>query len=301
MAAIALLAWSCGPATPYRPPGFTPEELEWERYHDAQREGRLDEAADGFAAMCDREDPYPRACYDRARVLEEAGRLEEAVEAAARFVRDHPRNGLAPSAATRIARIHRDLETPKEGIARLEELAADLEGTDVWDSVVYEVARMFREDGDADGELAALDRIRKKGRWGSQLWDNSIWRMIEILDERGEAERRARLLEEMVGAREESHLIASYESPHFGPAMLELGKHHFERGDLEKARAIFMDLARWKTSRLRDDGRVWVAKVDLRMGEVRRACRNLRKVLDRMPGANTRKEAAALFESSGCR
>lgn len=297
----AIVASGCGPGAPYRAPGFTPQEAEWEGYHDAQREGRLEEAATGFESMCLREDPYPRACYDHSRALEDAGRLEEAVESATRFIIEHPGSALAPSAATRIARIHEDLGRPDEGVEVLEKIASEVKGKDAWDSVIYEIAGIHRGAGAVDLELAALDRIRKKGRWGSQLWDNSIWRMIRILDEQGDRKRREALLVEMIAAREESHLIASYESPHNGDAMLELGRLYLDDGRLAEARGMFMDLASWKTSRLRDDGYLWAARVDLREGKVGKACKKLAKIVDKMPAANTRREATELFRSSGCR
>jgi tetratricopeptide (TPR) repeat protein len=296
--AFALLA-ACGPASKYAPPVMTPQEVEWERYRALEEAGDIDRAAAGYRRMCVADPAYVRACYDLSRALDEAGRKDEAIAEARAFIAGHPGHGLAPSAAERVARAYGDLGRPDDGVADLEALAAAVRGTDVWDSIVWEVARIHRGRGDIDREAEALDRVRREGRWGSQLWDNAIWRLIEISALQGRRDDEKRLLAELIGTMEESHLIASYNSPYHGKAILRLGRICFEDGELDRARGLFMDLAAWDTSRLKDDGYLWAAKVDLRRGETGRACRLLRKILG-MPAASSRREARDLAGAAGC-
>ena len=297
---IGLFVAGCGSGTRYTPPGFTPQELDWERYHDAEKAGRLDEAAEGYESMCLADPPYRRACYDHARVLDKAGKKLLCAQSAARFVSRFPGDALAPTGVKLAGRCYLDMDRADDGIAALEELAADVKDKDAWDSVVYRIAKLHRSRKDTDSEERALEKIEKKGRWESQLWDNSIWRLIEISGERGDIETERRRLEKFLDSRERSYLIASYNFSHHDDALLRLGEIYFQENQLEEARALFMELANWKTSRMRDDGYLWAARVRLRQGKNGKACRLLAKIVEKMPAANTRKEAIELAGTAGC-
>ncbi len=295
-----LLIAGCGSGTRYTPPGFTPQELEWEGYHEEEKAGRLDEAADGYESMCLADPPYRRACYDHARVLDKAGEKLLCAQSAASFVSRFPGDALAPTGVKLAGRCYLDMERAQDGIAALEELAADVKGKDAWDSVVYRIAKLHRSAQDTESEEHALEKIVNKGRWESQLWDNSIWRLIEISGERGDIETERRRLKKFLDSRERSYLIASYNFRHHDDALLRLGKIYFQENQLEKARALFMELAKWKTSRMRDDGYLWAAKTRLRQGKQGKACRLLARIIEKMPAANTMKEAIELARTSGC-
>ncbi len=297
---IGLFVAGCGSGTRYTPPGFTPQELEWERYHDAEKAGRLDEAADGYESMCLANPPYRRACYDHARVLDKAGKKLLCAQSAARFVSRFPGDALAPTGVKLVGRCYLDIDRADDGIAALEELADDVKGKDAWDSVVYRIAKLHRSRKDTGSEERALEKIVNKGRWESQLWDNSIWRLIEISRERGDIEAERRRLKKLLDSRERSYLIASYNFSHHDDALLRLGEINFQENQLEEARALFMELANWKTSRMRDDGYLWAARVRLRQGKNGKACRLLAKIVEKMPAANTRKEAIELAGTAGC-
>ena len=260
----------------------------------------MDEAAGGYESMCLANPPYRRACYDHARVLDKAGKKLLSAQSAARFISRFPGDALAPTGVKLAGRCYLDMDRADDGIAALEELAADVKGKDAWDSVVYQIAKLHRSRNDIDSEERALEKIVGKGRWGGQLWDNSIWRLIEISGERGDVKGEKRRLKKLLDSREKSYLIASYYFSHHDDALLRLGKIYFQENQLEKARALFMELANWKTSRMRDDGYLWAARVRLSQGKNEKACRLLARIVEKMPAANTRKEAIELAAKAGC-
>ena len=279
---------------------LTPQEAAWDAHHEAEREGRIDEAISGYRAQCDGEPVYVRACYDLARALFEAGRTTEAREAAERFIAENPSDALAPAAAAHLARSFSDEGEADVGIAALEALLAKISGEDVWDTVQYEIAGLHRIREDAAGESAALERIVKKGRWGSQLWDDSLWRLIEISREQGERDREKGFLARFVDSREESRLIGSYNSKYHDDALLRLGTMELEDGRLDRAYELFMQLAHWKTSRMRDDGYYWAAVVRVRQGKNGAACELMRELSEEMPESSSDDEAAELMRKVGC-
>jgi len=293
-------AVGCGPAGEYVPPGFSPTEAAWEQVHAEERAGSLGAAAEGYRALCEAEPEFVRACYDRARVLFDAGRTDEARAEALRFAIDHHESALAPVVVKRLSASYADAGEAETGVAALEDLASRTEGTDVWDSAIFEVARLHRSRGDAENESRALAKVVDLGRWGGQLWPDAIWRLTELASDRGDHAEEERLLEKLIAAREESRLIASYDTKFHGDAYLRLGKLLLDEGKLDPAYATFMKLAAWETSRKRDDGYYWAAVVRLRQGRAADACALLRVLLVKMPWSNSVDDAADLMREARC-
>jgi tetratricopeptide (TPR) repeat protein len=301
MSVLGLIAIAgCGPASEYVPAGFTPAEAEWEKHHAEERAGDLGAAAEGYRAQCEADPAFPRACYDRARILFDMGRTAQAREDAVRFAVAHPENALAPVAVKRLSASYAAAGEAGAGVAALEELAARTKGTDVWDSAMFEVARLHRTSGDAEGEARSLEKVVGQGRWGTQLWPDAVWRLVEIASARGDREEEVRLLEKLVAAREESRLIASYDTKFHDEAYLRLGRILLDQGKLEPAYATFMKLAAWESSRMRDDGYYWAAVVRMRQGRVADACALLHVVCDDLPWSSSLDEAVGLMREARC-
>jgi tetratricopeptide (TPR) repeat protein len=143
----------CGPNKPY--PEYRPSalELEWDEYHRAELDGRTEEAEVGYNGMCSNDPPYPRACYDLSRMLFDVGRKEEARRASAVFIERFPDDGLAPSAAKRLARSYVEQQQWQEGISQLETLVVSCKDTDVHDSLLYQIAKMYSQSGNLEKDL----------------------------------------------------------------------------------------------------------------------------------------------------
>lgn len=303
VATTTLFIGGCGGgyvSSPYQPHVPTAEEAEWDRYHAAEEEGSADEALAGYDEMCRRRPPYPRACYDLSRLLFELERFAEAREASTSFIVEYPEHALAPTAAKRLGRHYAEAGRIAEGVAALTDLARTVDGTDAEDSVRYEIARLHRAAGDLAAEAAALQPIVAMDRWDSQLWNDAIWRLIEVRSEQGDRAAEERLLEELLDTRESSYLIGSYTTGYHDDAMLRLGRLRLDDGRLDEAYDIFIELSRWDTSRERDDGLLWAARARLAQGRERDACKLLGRLLEKMPDASCHRDAKRLFATSGC-
>jgi tetratricopeptide (TPR) repeat protein len=300
VASTTFAASACGPASAYVPPGFSPAEAAWEVHHDEERAGKLDAAAKGYGALCEAKPDFIRACYDRTRVLFDAGRTAEARAEAVEFVIAHRDDALAPVAVKRLSASFAGAGDAEAGIAALEVLASRTRGADVWDSVEFEIARLNRARRDGDAEARSLGKIVDLGRWGGQLWPDAIWRLIELASERGDRAEEERLLERLIAAREESRLIASYDTKFQSDAYVRLGKLLLDEGKLDPAYTTFMKLAGWETSRKRDDGYYWAAVVRMRQGRVADACALLRVVFTKMPWSNSYDDSAELMREAKC-
>lgn len=283
-----------------RPSPLSPVEVAWERAHALEKDGNLEAAASAFAALCDGRDRYIRACYDRCRVLFELPDEASALQCASGFVNAHPNHGLAPAMARTIGRTWKLDARYEEGAHAMGVIAASVAGKDVWDSIVYEQARLYRYAGRRDSEEATLMKIVDHGRWGSQLWDNAIWRVIAIANEKQNMEREEELLLQMLAAKENSRWIASYNSPYYDDALFRLGEIYISRNELERAFSVFKRLSGYDTSRLRDDAILQCAQIRKRMANMEAACDELRMLTEKMPDSSSARDAKKLFEDWKC-
>jgi tetratricopeptide (TPR) repeat protein len=279
---------------------LSPTEVYWERAHALEKDGNLEAAASAFAALCNGRDMYIRACYDRCRVLLELPDEASAIQCANGFVTAHPNHGLAPAMARTIGRTWKLGARYEEGAHAMGVIAAAVADKDVWDSIVYEQARLYRYAGKRDSEEVALMKIVDRGRWGSQLWDNAIWRVIAIAREKQNMRREEELLLQMLAAREESRLIASYNSPYYDDALFRLGEIHISQNELEQALSVFKRLSGYGTSRLRDDAILQCAQIRKQMGNMGAACDELRMLAEKMPHSSSARDAIKLFEVWKC-
>ncbi len=291
----------CGPKhyPKYTP---SPDEIEWNAHHTAEREERFEEARAGYQEMCSREPAYIRACYDIARLDFDRGETAEGRRSAVDFIRRFPDDGLAPVAAKRIARSHIKSGELKTGIEVLEELRVAVSQSDVHDTVLYHLSILQGRAGRVDDEARTLeDLLRIYGRWDSQLWDDAIWRLIEIKRGQGDAKAEARLLERLLETRESSWVVGSYTSPYHDDALLRSGQLALERGDKKKAEKLFLELGDIETSRLRDESLISAAELFLERGQSKRACRLLGKIVREMPAASSVRRAKTLAAKANCR
>jgi len=302
-AMTTLIFCGCGggyQSKPYQPSTPSAEEVEWDRYHAAEKAGRADEALAGYEGMCQHEPTYPRACYDVSRLLFELERYTEAVDATIGFVTRFPDNPLVQPAVKRLGRYFADNSQVDHGTTTFEQLALAVKDSDAEDSVIYEIARLYRGAGRLDDEARELERIVAMGRWNSQLWNDSLWRLAELRAEQGDAAAEERLLEKLIDSDESSNLIGSYTTGLHDDAMLRLGELRLEQGRVDEAYDTFIELSRLQTSRGRDDGLLGAARVRIAQGRTADACKLLGKLLDKMPDASCHRDAQRLYDMTGC-
>jgi tetratricopeptide (TPR) repeat protein len=285
-----------GPA-PYAP---TPEETEWERCRAFEKQADFDKADACLSEMCGENPPYVRACYDRSRMLFEIDRGDSAREAAAEFIESFPDDALAPTAVKRLGRSYADKEEWEQGFSMFEKLEKSTKGTEVCDSVLYTYAELLGKAGRVAEEAKVLERlVRSHGRWNSQLWDDAMWRLINIYRKREDFQAETSALRRFLKTRKKSYLIGSYNSSYYDDALLRMGYIALEKKDYEEACELFNELGGSETSRLRDEGRIGAAEVEIELGNRLEACGLLKKVIE-MSAASSRRRAEKLSKSLGC-
>lgn len=136
-------------------------------------------------------------------------------------------------------------------------------------------------------------------RWESQLWDDAMWRLIQIYKASGNALEEEQHIEALLATRESSWAIGSYNSPFHDDALLRLGYIYFERGSHDRAKACFEELAAQETSRLSDDALLGLARVERAGGRKEAACRLLQRIAS-MTAASERRRAADMRAAMGC-
>jgi tetratricopeptide (TPR) repeat protein len=297
---LAFVAMDCGGHRRRADHVHDDEEAKWDIHHEAERAGRIEEALAGYWAMCQRTPAFVRACFDYARLTFEVEPIREARKITRKTILRFPNDALCQSAVKRLRRSYRD--ELDAGIRELGRLAKETEGKGVHDTVLFEVARLARSADDPERESGTLLKlVSRYDRWESQLWDDAVWRLIEIYRDTKERSAEKKWLRKLLDAREKSALIGSYNSPYHDDALLRLGEIQMAENRQEEALATFMELGRDKKSRLRDEGLLGAARVREALGDTAEACRLLRKIIVELDATGSgRRKAEALARRIPC-
>lgn len=299
---FAVVLWGAAGCRAARDARRVPPEVvaEWDVHHDAERDGDTDEAIEGYRAMCDRTPPYPRACFDYARMQFEVAPTDVARKITERTIERYPGEALAQSAVKRLRRSYGD--DVESGMTALGRLAKTIAGTEIHDTVLFEMSRLARSAGDTVREAETLRRLMAgHNRWDSQLWDNAAWRLVAIYQESGDVDEERKMLKALIRTKEPSALLGSYTSPYYDDALLRLGEIQLSQGAHQQAYDTFMTLAASETSSLRESGRLGAARVRRAQGNTRAACQILSDLLKLSDmNRHTRRDAEALSREIGC-
>ena len=297
---ILVSCWAPERVSTYKPPEPTVVEKEWEKAHQLERSGDVNGAIEKYGVLCRGAASYARACYDECRAMLDVAVDERSRACAASFVIQNPNSGLAPAMVRAVSNSYHFDSEQLAGADWLAQLALKVKKTDVWDSVHFERAKLFRSLEMLNEEEAALMEVVSLGRWGSQLWDNAIWRAIAIQRINKNDQKEEQLLLQMLSKKEDSRLIASYNSPYYDDALFRLGELHLERTETQKAYDVFQRLSTWETSRLRDDAMLQCAMIKKVQGDVTAACLHLKLLLERMPESGSVRKAKKMIKDWRC-
>ena len=299
--AIVIYSAGCGPAhspLPYIP---TKGETALDNAYQLEKEGKLAEACKIYKSWCQKGGIDGRTgCYYRTRILYKMDNIDKARKISVLFILKFHDSALALPAVKRFARSFEESNQFKQGTEILTELAKKLKGTDLWDSILYEKAKLYKKMGKTAEETQTLSFIVQKGRWGSQLWDNALWRQIEIAQEANDLATEEQYIKKMLEAKESSRLIASYNSPYFDDALFALGHLYIKQKRYNDAFKAFTRLSTWKTSTLKDDGLLWSAKVMYLQNQYKKACKILFKLKKKMADSSSFKKACNLLKEWRC-
>ncbi len=294
-----LFVVSCRPHAPNVPDPRSPEEKAWDAAHDLENAHRPLEARAAYQRMCARKPPVVRACFDYARLMFETASPKEARAVAIWTISHFPDEGLAVSMVKQLARSYADNGEIPPGIRDLSSLEEALRTNAIDDSLLYEIARLYREGKDATLETRTLEVIVSRfDRWSSQVWDDALWRLAAIAREEDRTRDEIQWLERLLSEKESSRLLGSYNSPYHDDTMLRLGEIYLAEKRYDDAYRMFIELSEFKTSRMTDDGLFSAAKVEIERGNLKNACRLLLNAV--REDGSVKREAAALRVSIRC-
>jgi tetratricopeptide (TPR) repeat protein len=282
--------------------GPSAPERSWEAAHALEREGKLEEANLVYRSLCQGVPPYVRGCHDEAMVLFDAGQLDAARSAATKVIEAFPDDAGIRSLVRALSRSFEEQGEVAAGAAQLEKLAEAVTGTEACDTVRWELALLWKRAGQADAETATLEELvaKTKDRWSSQVWDDAVWRLAELMRLKGDVASQERWLRILLDARRKSRLIGSYASPYDDKALWALAQLRWARGDALKALEALEELRGMESSRLRDDAAVLAAGWLHELGLAAQACEVLFEVIEGMPEASERRTALELADQWHC-
>lgn len=285
---FVLMTSSCGGK------GATPFRARFAEAQRAESAGRYGDAArtyDDAAKAADRDRDRSHAQYVAALMFLRSENVKEALarlDAVAASPGEHAAEAAYRAASARIdhgdeARGWKEMESilqrfPQAGAAHLalkrlieqrnekDERAAlewlrALADSPVGKSELGEIVayRIAEELAKLKDWAAAHDAyVSVAARWPyprGALWDDSLYKASEMDEKLGRPAHGIADLERMVGERETTTILGSYQRPRMSPALMRIGVLYRDGlGDRARARAAFHDLyTRFTTSTLRDD------------------------------------------------
>ncbi|MBN2802187.1 MAG: tetratricopeptide repeat protein [Deltaproteobacteria bacterium] len=271
----------------------------WNGAFQIEKNGDTQKSAEEYKKLC-YENKYPRGCYDYTRVLFKLNQNDKAVEESIKFVGSYPDETLVQPAVKRLTRFFTATEKYDQAIEVLNKLEKLTFNKEAYSSVIYQKANVYKQQNSYDNEKRELYKIIALDRWGSTLWDNSMWRLINIENELQNSLKEIELIKQFLSAIESSKLIGSYNSSYFDNALLRLGNIYLENDKLDDAYKSFMELSSWSSSSLADDALLEAAKIEKLQNKLDKSCNTLEEIITRYSKTVIEKKAKQLFIEWNC-
>jgi TolA-binding protein len=227
-----------------------------------------------------------KALYKLGWSLEEAGRMEQALEAYRSLVKDHPKSELAPDAAFRAGRMLQELGRHDEAAQHFGAMA---------------------RDGAGAGELAGpvrfgeAESLKALGRWAAarEAYRAALGAGFEpaYLARYGEGVCAMELGAERDAREALAQVIAQTDTETGAMAQFALGELEWRRGEFEGAAVAFLkvsilyDYPQWKRRGLLRAGRAFG-----KAGQGERAARYLAQLVEQYPGSEEAGRAKEMLD-----
>ncbi len=246
----------------------------------ARAQALLDELARGEAGA-----RRARARFDAAYLSIENGDSEEGFRRLEAALLAHPNSGPALRALKTLLDHARETGGDAAEQRLLTELSPKLQSTEVHQLLLYSRAKLVQRTQPADAAISAYSTVIDSYPYPHGLyWDDAILIRAQLLVERGRAKEAVASLREMLGHREASDFLGSYER-HYGQAHYLLARiTHEQLHDPASARNEFRRVARnYQTSLVRDDA-LWQAMLcSKQLGEPTEVCNDARRLVHEFP------------------
>lgn len=207
----------------------------------------------------------------------------------------------AEDALRALIRLYRqNLDEPRL-IKRLIALSARSERRGIADNLLYRAAEIYRRRGEDDEALKLYDRLIA-GYRRSGLRDDCIWAAGQLLEKRGDFSGALRRYRKLLVERKDAYMVGSYNSVYLDDAQLRVALI-----ELQKLKSQARAIEAFETLRddfphsiLRDDAHFWLATIHLAAGKRKRACKELKTLLERYPDGNHARRARMKLGAIGC-
>lgn len=243
-----------------------------------------------------------RCLYYAGRMAFEDGDLDTGLERMRRVMGEYHYKGLAPQAVRRSVQNLKENRGVEAAIEFLRVEDQRLTGTDVGDAILYHWARLEEERGDWQKALERYERLGELYTYPhSSLYDDAMYEAGQLALDHGEPKRALGYLEALVTWREDSIPTGTYYTAWTDDSQLLVGKIHLEHlNDPRAAAKAFEVLSTFPDSTLADDGLWWAAKAYFDLGNTRKACTSLRRLLEEFEYSNKQRQARERFRKAGC-
>jgi hypothetical protein len=236
-----------------------------------------------------------------AELLESRGHGEEALRVSVETMRTFPAEVAAEDSLRRVVRLYTQRRQDGPLLYLLRDLYAALEETALADNLLYAAAEIYARNGREREALGLYDQLATRYA-RSPLRDDALWRAAQLLERRRAWIEALRRYARLLATRRDALILGSYNSIYLDDAQLRIGLIKLDQlGDTRGAIAAFEELRDdFPSSLLRDDAQWWIAQIHLRAGDLRAACRDLRRLLRDFPDGNQAHRARPLA-SMTCR
>lgn len=250
-----------------------------------RRAGRHQEARrllDRIRKESPRHSRAAKAAYDLADIDIETGKQKAGFRQLRAFLHDYPDSGLASGALRRVLIDVEDDGGDEAVLQYLDEQIPKLEKTELGEHLHYAYARRLEAMGRKHDALQRYLFIADNYPYPQgALWDDALWNASLLEEELGRPRRAITHLERLLGEREPSAFMGSYERPRYSQSRFRIAELYRDKlRDQKRARTMFRTVwTKHPTSLLRDDAAWEEARLAHAAGDNRDACRALRNLI----------------------
>ncbi|MBI5480010.1 MAG: tetratricopeptide repeat protein [Deltaproteobacteria bacterium] len=272
-----------------------------------ERMGRTEEAIQAYEAVprLDAHGRTPaRGLYRAAELAARQGDLQRALRDAWRAIHEYPNTVPAEDAVRLLVVRMRQAGRARELAEQLGRAAARVKGADVADNLLLAQGDLLERDlDDPAGAIRIWDHLVALYP-RSSLYDDAMWRAGQTARRLGDFHGAIERLRVITNQRRIAFFTGSYISEWLDDALLLIGRIY--RDDLKDpghALHAFADLRdNFKTSVLRDDAQLEIARTHVGTGDLARACAALGRLRQDFPRSKHNRFAGAeLRARAGCR
>jgi tetratricopeptide (TPR) repeat protein len=241
-----------------------------------------------------------RARFDHASSLIRSGKEVDGFAELRRAVLQFPDSGLAPKATRQLLERERERSGAQAALVLLAELERSTGESDLNQVLLYERAKLTEEAAGAAAALRAYRALIVRHPYpGGSYWDEAILRAAELERGLGRPQRAIEWLQFLLGHREQSNFMGSYER-HYSKAqwlLAEIARDDLE--DWQRARSEFQVVFEdYPTSLLGDDALFEAARLSHAHGQDAQACNDVRRLQQEFPDSRHIESARALCSNT---